>query len=119
MTLCPLVTPAGEPHSAGVIIRNDEPTVFIDYRAAVRMGEISFCMAGGPAMILGGCPTVFIENRPAAREGDYTAHGGVIAIGSPFVIIGNTAPGVALLAAAAFGAAAAATGGPGSGSHGS
>jgi PAAR motif. len=36
-----------------------------------------------------GCPTVMIEFMPVARLGDTTAHGGVIVMGAPTVMIGG------------------------------
>ncbi len=35
-----------------------------------------------------GSPTVLIGGVPAARLGDMTAHGGVIIVGAPTVLIG-------------------------------
>jgi uncharacterized Zn-binding protein involved in type VI secretion len=43
---------------------------------------------GPPDVIAMGSPTVLIGNLMAARMGDSTAHGGVIVIGCPTVIIG-------------------------------
>jgi uncharacterized Zn-binding protein involved in type VI secretion len=42
---------------------------------------------GGP-ILPPGAPTVLIGGQPAARMGDSTAHGGVIVLGCPTVIIG-------------------------------
>jgi uncharacterized Zn-binding protein involved in type VI secretion len=36
-----------------------------------------------------GSMTVLISNKPAARMGDQTAHGGVIVVGCPTVLIGG------------------------------
>jgi len=44
--------------------------------------------------------TVLIGGKPAARMGDNTAHGGVIAIGFPTVLIGDFGMGAASFFAA-------------------
>jgi len=44
--------------------------------------------AGPPDTIVLGSFTVLIGNQPAARLGDLTAHGGVIVMGAPTVMIG-------------------------------
>jgi hypothetical protein len=44
---------------------------------------------GPPDVIIKGSTGVFINFKPAARMGDMTAHGGVIVMGSPNVIIGE------------------------------
>ena len=36
-----------------------------------------------------GSTTVLISNKPAARMGDPTAHGGMIVVGCPTVLIGG------------------------------
>jgi hypothetical protein len=48
---------------------------------------------GPPDVIAQGSPTVFINGMPAARIGDMTAHGGVIVVGSPNVMIGEAGSG--------------------------
>jgi uncharacterized Zn-binding protein involved in type VI secretion len=44
---------------------------------------------GPPDVIVKGSMTVIIGGMPAARMGDMTAHGGVIVMGCPTVIIGG------------------------------
>jgi uncharacterized Zn-binding protein involved in type VI secretion len=44
---------------------------------------------GPPDAIVKGSATVLIGGRPAARMGDNTAHGGVIVVGFPTVMIGG------------------------------
>jgi uncharacterized Zn-binding protein involved in type VI secretion len=44
--------------------------------------------AGGPDTIAMGSLTVLVMGQPAARMGDMTAHGGVIVMGLPTVLIG-------------------------------
>jgi uncharacterized Zn-binding protein involved in type VI secretion len=55
---------------------------------AAVMGDMLVC-AGPPDTIVMGSATVMIGGRPAARMGDMTAHGGVIMMGCPTVIIGG------------------------------
>jgi uncharacterized Zn-binding protein involved in type VI secretion len=44
---------------------------------------------GPPDVIALGSMTVLIGGQPAARMGDMTAHGGVIVLGLPTVMIGG------------------------------
>jgi uncharacterized Zn-binding protein involved in type VI secretion len=44
---------------------------------------------GPPDTIAMGSATVMIGGMPAARMGDMTAHGGVIVVGCPTVMIGG------------------------------
>ena len=78
---------------------------------AARVGDMHVCPlvtvlvphVGGP-VLPAGCPTVLIGGSMAARMGDMTAHGGVIVLGLPNVLIGESAQGAALKAAAISGA---------------
>jgi len=47
------------------------------------------CPPAPPDIIIKGSATVFIDKLPAARMGDQTAHGGVIILGAPTVMIGG------------------------------
>lgn len=87
---CPMVTPAVHPiaHMGGPILGPGVPTVLIGNLPASVMGDQCSCV--GPLdTIMTGSSSVFIGGKPAARMGDATAHGGVIALGCPTVIIGN------------------------------
>jgi uncharacterized Zn-binding protein involved in type VI secretion len=44
---------------------------------------------GPPDTIVQGSASVLIAGMPAARMGDATAHGGVIVVGCPTVLIGG------------------------------
>ena|SRR5215472_1272972 len=107
MHTCPQVT-GTVPHVGGPIIPPAEPSVIIGYLPAARVGDHAICV-GPPDTIVKGSPTVSIGGRPAARIGDSTQHGGVIVVGCPTVIIGDSgmggAQGMALQAAARSGAA--------------
>ena len=86
MHTCPMVTGV-VPHVGGPILPPCYPTVLIGGLPAARVGDLATC-AGGPDVIAFGSMTVMIGNMPAARMGDMTAHGGVITVGLPTVLIG-------------------------------
>jgi uncharacterized Zn-binding protein involved in type VI secretion len=75
------------PHVGGPILPPCCPTVLIGSLPAARVGDMAFCV-GPPANIVLGSFTVLIGGQPAARMGDNTAHGGVIVMGWPTVLIG-------------------------------
>lgn len=86
MHVCPMVTGV-VPHVGGPISGPGAPTVLIGGLPAARVGDMAVCV-GPPDAIIVGCFTVLIGGQPAARMGDSTAHGGVIALGYPTVLIG-------------------------------
>ena len=96
--VCPMVT-GGVPHVGGPIVSPGCPTVLIGDLIAARVTDMLIC-AGPPDVIVKGSNSVLIGGLPAARIGDPTVHGGVIVMGLPTVLIGDT-PGSALVAAAA------------------
>jgi hypothetical protein len=59
---------------------------------AARVTDMAVCI-GPPDTIAMGSPTVKIGNLMAARLGDPTVHGGVIVVGCPTVIIGDSGSG--------------------------
>jgi uncharacterized Zn-binding protein involved in type VI secretion len=61
--------------------------VLIGGLPAARATDLLVCV-GPPDMIPMGSPKVLIGGLPAARMGDPTAHGGVIVMGCPTVLIG-------------------------------
>ncbi|MEL7222059.1 MAG: PAAR domain-containing protein [Bacteroidota bacterium] len=87
---CPMETPAIPPipHVGGPIVGPGEPTVLIGGLPAARIGDMLVCV-GPPDSIVMGSATVLIGGMPAARMGDETAHGGIIVIGEPTVLIGG------------------------------
>jgi uncharacterized Zn-binding protein involved in type VI secretion len=87
---CPMVTPALPPipHVGGPIVGPGNSTVLIGKMPATVLGDTCVCV-GPPDTIVQGSSTVFIGGKPAARMGDKTAHGGVIGVGFPSVIIGG------------------------------
>lgn len=88
MHTCPMPNPNGVPHVGGPILPAGEPTVLIGGLPAARLGDMATC-AGPPDTIIAGSASVMIGGMPAARMGDSTAHGGVIVIGCPTVLIGG------------------------------
>jgi len=80
------------PHVGGPILPPGCPTVLIGMMPAARVTDMATCV-GPPDVIVKGCNTVLIGNMPAARLGDQTAHGGVIVVGYPTVIIGDSGSG--------------------------
>lgn len=64
------------------------PNVIIGFMPAARVGDMAVCV-GPPDVIAKGSATVMIGFMPAARLGDNTAHGGVITVGFPQVMIGG------------------------------
>ena len=87
MHTCPMVTVL-VPHVGGPILPPGAPTVLIDFLPAARVTDLLTCV-GPPDTIVKGSAGVFINFLPAARMGDLTAHGGVIILGAPNVIIGE------------------------------
>lgn len=85
---CPMVDPGPKPHIGGPIIGPGVPTVMIAGSIAAVVGDTCTCI-GPPDTIIKGSSTVFFGGKPAARLGDTTAHGGVIVVGAPNVLIGG------------------------------
>lgn len=84
---CPMVT-GQVPHIGGPIIGPGVPTVLIAGLPAAVLGDMCSCV-GPPDTIIKGSASVMIGGKPAARMGDSTAHGGVIVLGTPSVMIGG------------------------------
>ena len=87
MHTCPMVT-GTVPHVGGPILPPGQPTVLIGGLPAAAVGNMAVC-AGPTDLIAMGSATVLIGGVPAARMGDTTAHGGVIILGCPTVMIGG------------------------------
>ncbi len=85
-----MVTPGTPPvpHVGGPITGPGAPTVLIGGMPAAVVGDVCTCV-GPPDAIAKGSATVLVGGKPAARIGDTTAHGGVITLGCPTVIIGG------------------------------
>jgi uncharacterized Zn-binding protein involved in type VI secretion len=76
------------PHVGGPILPPCAVTVLIGELPAARVTDMLTCV-GPPDIIAMGSTSVLIDFLPAARLGDPTAHGGVIVLGCPTVIIGG------------------------------
>jgi uncharacterized Zn-binding protein involved in type VI secretion len=87
MHACPMVTVL-VPHVGGPILPPGCPTVLIGGMPAAHATSMATCV-GPPDVIAKGSVTVLIGKLPAARMGDITAHGGVIVLGYPMVLIGG------------------------------
>jgi uncharacterized Zn-binding protein involved in type VI secretion len=85
MHTCPMFN-GPSPHVGGPILPPGAPTVLIGGMPAARVGDMCVC-AGPPDSIVMGSTKVMIGGAPAARMGDQTAHGGVIVLGAPTVMI--------------------------------
>ncbi|MHB1048147.1 MAG: PAAR domain-containing protein [Thermoanaerobaculia bacterium] len=88
MHTCPMVDPvSGVPHVGGPILPPGCPTVLIGGMPAACVGDPALCV-GPPDVIVSGAFNVLVGGRPAARMGDPTAHGGLIVVGYPPVLVG-------------------------------
>jgi uncharacterized Zn-binding protein involved in type VI secretion len=74
------------PHVGGPILPPGGIPVLIGGMPAARVGDMAVCV-GPPDVIALGSFKVLIGGQPAARMGDLTAHGGIIAVGYPKVLI--------------------------------
>lgn len=87
MHTCPMVTGV-VPHVGGPILAPGAPTVLIGSLPAARVSDQCVCV-GPPDVIIKASATVITSGMPQARIGDMTAHGGVIVLGLPTVIVGG------------------------------
>lgn len=85
--VCPRVNPGPVPHVGGPVAVG-QPNVLVVGMPAARLGDMAVCV-GPPDSIARGSATVMIGGKPAARMGDNTAHGGVVVMGAPTVLIGG------------------------------
>ncbi|QPK63327.1 PAAR domain-containing protein [Methylomonas sp. LL1] len=86
MHVCPMFT-GPVPHVGGPILPPGAVTTLIGNLPAARVSDMAVCV-GPPDVIVMGSVTVLIGSLPAARIADQTAHGGVIIMGYPTVLIG-------------------------------
>lgn len=91
MHTCPMVTGV-VPHVGGPILPPCMPNVLTGCLPQARVTDMLVCV-GPPDMIAKGSPTVLVGGLMAARMGDMTAHGGVIVLGFPTVMIGEAGSG--------------------------
>lgn len=89
---CPMVTPGlpPVPHVGGPILPPGAPLTFVGGPNAARLSDMATCV-GPPDVIAMGSTSVLVQGLPAARQTDATAHGGLISVGLPTVLIGGPA----------------------------
>lgn len=87
MHVCPMST-GPVPHVGGPILPPCAVTVLIGCLPAARMTDMATCV-GPPDIIMKASATVLTCCLPQARMGDQTAHGGVIVMGLPTVLVGG------------------------------
>jgi uncharacterized Zn-binding protein involved in type VI secretion len=87
MHVCPMVTVL-VPHVGGPILPPCAITVLTGGLPQARVTDMAVCV-GPPDVIVLGSFTVLVCGLPAARMSDMTAHGGVIVLGYPTVLIGG------------------------------
>jgi uncharacterized Zn-binding protein involved in type VI secretion len=85
MHTCPMFD-GPKPHVGGPILPPGVPTVLIAGLPAAVVGGMATC-ASAPDVLAQGSTKVMIGGRPAVRMGDMTAHGGVVVMGAPTVMI--------------------------------
>ena len=90
MHVCPMCT-GTTPHVGGPIMGPCTPNILVNGKPAAIMGDMCTCV-GPPDVIAQGAPNVFFNGVPVACQGDLTAHGGVITVGEPNIIIGSATP---------------------------
>lgn len=88
MHVCPMVNPGPVPHVGGPILPPGVPNVLIGSMPAAPVGNMCTCV-GPPDSTVKGSVTVLVGNRPQVRMGDNTAHGGVVVMGFPTVLVGG------------------------------
>ena len=87
MHVCPMVTVL-VPHVGGPILPPGGIPVLICGMPAARVGDMCVCV-GPPDVIVMGSFTGLIRGQPAARMTSMTAHGGMVVMGAPTVLIGG------------------------------
>ncbi len=90
MHVCPMCS-GTVPHVGGPVSGPGAPNILINGKPAALMGDMCVCV-GPPDVIAQGAPSVFFNGVPVACQGDMTAHGGVITVGEPNVIISTATP---------------------------
>ena len=104
--VCPMFD-GPKPHVGGVLLPPGCPTVLIGGQPAARLGDLGQCVSPAPNTVALGSLGVMIGGMHAARMGDLMAHGGMITMGLPTVLIGEiggVAPALGMIAAAIAGA---------------
>ncbi len=88
---CPMASPQGAvsiPHLGGPILGPGAVTVLVGGRPVAVVGDAAVCV-GPPDSLVKGSATVLAGGKPIVRVGDTTAHGGVVQVGAPNVLVGG------------------------------
>ena len=85
MHVCPQVTVL-VPHVGGPVLPPGAVTTLIGGMPAARVGDMLTCVGPPDVIVLGSFTTMF-QGQPAAYMGSMTAHGGVVVMGFPMVMI--------------------------------
>ena len=87
--VCPMLTPGVPPipHVGGPVLPPGRPTVLTSGLPAATVTSMCTCV-GPPDVIVMGSPTTLIGGLPAARVMSQTAHGGMVTLGAPVVLVG-------------------------------
>jgi uncharacterized Zn-binding protein involved in type VI secretion len=87
--MCPMPNPPpAPPHTGLPVLPPGDLKTKIKKKPAARVSDKAGC-SGPPDIIIAGAATVLISSLPAARQLDNTAHGGMITMGEPTVVIGG------------------------------
>jgi uncharacterized Zn-binding protein involved in type VI secretion len=88
MHVCPMVTPGVPPipHVGGPITAPGAVTVVTCGLIQSHVGDMCVCV-GPPDVVTVGSPTVIACGTPATRITSNTAHGGIVVLGAPTVLI--------------------------------
>jgi uncharacterized Zn-binding protein involved in type VI secretion len=88
--MCPMVTPGTPPipHVGGPVLPPGAPTVMIGGPFAARMSDMATCV-GPPDSIVMGSVNVHTMGLMQARQTSSCAHGGVVMVGMPTVLVGG------------------------------
>lgn len=87
MHVCPMVTGI-VPHVGGPIVVPSAPTVLMGMLPVAGVGSMAVCV-GPPDTVAKGSATVLAGKKPVARMTDTCAHGGLIVLGLPTVLVGG------------------------------
>ncbi len=92
--ICPMQTPAVVPipHVGGPVVGPGMPTVMAGGIPVSVLGDMAICV-GPPDVMIVGAFTVLAGGKPIVRITDVTAHGGMVIVGLPTVLVGDSGGG--------------------------
>lgn len=88
MHVCPMVTPGTPPvpHVGGPISGPCVPNILAGSMPISTISDMCVCV-GPPDTVVMGSPTVLAMGKPVTRISSNTAHGGVVIVGFPTVLV--------------------------------